>query len=152
MYDVPLRVRSGARGGYLGWHGADIVAMIRNSVGSTSTFTKGGAYSVDSIYYAKLADNIDSVQSAYQWCINQGAVIINASWGLTRWTSTYYDSMANKIDYYLDMYSSEDYILNVVSAGNNGPDGSDYIQCVGAGNPGWDTSTCQRVNNTDIIS
>ena len=54
--------------------------------------------------------------------------------------------MANKIDYYLDMYSSEDYILNVVSAGNNGPDGSDYIQCVGAGNPGWDTSTCQRVN------
>ena len=29
MYDVPLRVRSGARGGYLGWHGADIVAIIK---------------------------------------------------------------------------------------------------------------------------
>ena len=151
LYDIPLTVRSGSRGGATGYHGANTVAIIRNSIGSTGTFTKGGAYSVNSINYAKIPRNqdgsvsIDSILSVYEWCIDRGVSVINSSWGIQRWISSFADSLANKVDYYLDSWTSDDWVLQVVSAGNSGSGASEYFSCINSGNPDWNSSNCQRV-------
>jgi len=148
LYDVPLVIRSGSRGAS-SVHGVSITALIRNSTGSTATFTKGGAYDVDSIFYAKILRGgdtvrIDSIINAYNWCIDRNVDVINSSFGVNRWYSPYYDTLANKVDWYYDAWSNEDYVLHVASSGNTGSGSDDWGDCMNNGYVGWDTAKCEE--------
>ncbi len=147
MWDVPLAWSFGSAGD--GGHPSDthavyVAAILRNSRGSTSSFTKGGAYELDSMLYSTAGTVLSTFIATLNWTSNNGARITNNSWVSAR----YYDSatchVANRIDWLIDQQAHEEYILHVVGVGNQGIGADMYNECVNGSDPAWDSSNCQR--------
>ncbi len=146
-------------------HGAWVGGIIRNSYGTDIIeYEMGGSRSLSQLLYGYMNTSDDEENSSsegplyrrrmmgpYDWMTEQGARIVNHSWGMERYYHPDTAAEGAAYDRHLDNAVARwPYVLNVMAAGNAGQAGNnDNNRCVNTSaesNPTpWTATDCTRV-------